>query len=588
MKKGASMTMKGARATTPANTPKFLKVMKKKSISTIASIARRVLMKKKTISTITNMAKATSVNDSFASVKMQQEKTQNAKTSEPKVKVKSLLLTIKNKVKEQERAKAAALKKREQEKAEEMERRRRLSPEARQLEDMVAKNFPMVAQKIVEFDNAERLAKVQVEETNNAPRPSQCSHGVQENAVRDNAVEVGMQVFKNAWLEFVFERDRGHGNGEHREDRASCFQEKQIAEEYGELKTTLLNLLPWVGTLEACGNYHALERHGYKPPHHLEKGETHYNLLGALNTGKDFGLPNLEKLLGARIACLRSKPDFRAFEAFCAMLAAMSGRKEKNFLELFCTLNDIDAEVKKKPGCKTHTARRKEEVRKLIERESHYGFGFFAHFIVKTNASIRTAFAGGPLSPMPVSCMITQRMPFFDVVASEDGTNGDAPIQGAACKYSWCVQEGTEFAFQLANFAESDDHTNRKQREPAADLKPDPVLRALMLDRSKMCVHLDVICSLAPRDVAKADGHSEIVKAELEMLMRESKSRGEAVAFTLGSDRPHLLAEKVYMRKPIGNYGLRCGYIRWRLSSDHAWSRESPWEERACMMLQMP
>jgi hypothetical protein len=270
-------------------------------------------------------------------------------------------------------------------------------------------------------------------------------------------------------------------------------------------------------------------------------------------------------------------------------MASMSARREKCFLELFETGRDIEAEIKDIPGCKTKgSARRKEEIRKAVEKESYYGFGFFAHFIVKTNAKIRTAFIGGPSAPMPVSCMITQRMSLFDVLASESGDNGDAPLLGPAGKWKWCVQDGTEFAFQEANFAESDDHKNRKQRESAALLKPDASLRALLLNRSAMVVHLDVICSLAPRDLAKKDGHSEIVKAELERLMRECKSRGEAVVFTLGSDRPHLLAEKVYMRKPIGNYGLRCGYVRWRASADEPWSRELGWEARPCIMLQMP
>jgi hypothetical protein len=42
-------------------------------------------------------------------------------------------------------------------------------------------------------------------------------------------------------------------------------------------------------------------------------------------------VPALEKVMGASLACLRMDPKFRALEAFSAMMAVLSARKEKSF-----------------------------------------------------------------------------------------------------------------------------------------------------------------------------------------------------------------------------------------------------------------
>ena len=46
--------------------------------------------------------------------------------------------------------------------------------------------------------------------------------------------------------------------------------------------------------------------------------------------------------------------------------------------------------------------------------------------------------------------------------------------------------------------------------------------------------------------VCKSNSLNKIVTAELANLLREAKARGEAVVFSLGSENPHKLAERVH------------------------------------------
>jgi len=326
-----------------------------------------------------------------------------------------------------------------------------------------------------------------------------------------------------------------------------------------------------------------MEFQGHQAPEHLEQGREHYMLLGARLAQ---GMPELEKLLGARLACLRKKPSFRALEALCAMMAVLSARKEKSFLELFGTREDIEDKLKKIPSCKSKTSiQRKLEIQKFLENESSYGHGYFAHYTVKPDATLRIAFAPGKLKSTPASLVITERLPLFDCLGSPNDDNADAPLRGLAKTKKWCMQPGTEFAFQVAN-TEMDEE-ERTSRVAAADLEADAKLRELLLS-GKHVVYLEVVAALAPRDVSREQGHSAIIKAELTNVMREAKNRGEAVVLALGSDSPHTLAQKVYLRQPISDYGLQCGYLRWRASSELPWAREQSWDNRSCLCLQMP
>merc|ERR1711924_361099 len=98
---------------------------------------------------------------------------------------------------------------------------------------------------------------------------------------------------------------------------------------------------------------------------------------------------------------------------------------------------------------------------------------------------------------------------------------------------------------------------------PTQHLRAEPKIRELI--RSKVpVVMLDVIAALAPRECAAEHGLSEIVKAELTALLRQAHADGKAVVFMLGGNKPQTLAQKVYLKPPSTDNGLRCGYLRWR------------------------
>jgi hypothetical protein len=246
-------------------------------------------------------------------------------------------------------------------------------------------------------------------------------------------------------------------------------------------------------------------------------------------------------------------------------------------------------ELLQKKGLKVqskNSAQRKEQIQLWLEKQYYQGYGFFAHHLVKSYATIRVAFKPSVPAPLAVSVIVTERISLFDALGSPD--TGDGSFIGAAKSYGWCNQEGTQFAFQEAKLGiPEDSEDNKNLRMPTEELQASQELRELLLSK-KPIVYLEVIAALAPREVAKNEGLSAIVIAELTKLMRDAKSRGEAVLFCLGSDTPHKLAEKVYLRKPIGDYGLRCGYFRWRTSSDLPWAREAPWQNRPCHCFQMP
>jgi hypothetical protein len=395
---------------------------------------------------------------------------------------------------------------------------------------------------------------------------------------RDKAVEVALSMFKEAWVAFAIDRDASTAaDRETREDLASAKREAALDKDYGKVKAALLNLLPWLGRLKPSASkgcdYHIVEFNGLSPPPHVEESIRHLKM---------------DKLLGARLAHLRKRDRFCVMEAFCALLAIISARKERHWLEPFGCAEDIEWRVKKKPGCKSKkSARRRDAVRAYIENECKKSSGYFATYLCQSIATIRTTFALRSNALVPASLIICERLTLHDAVGNVHGDDGDAPLFAEARSLEWCTKPGTQFAFQLANLDEEEDPSNRNYRVPVADLQPDSKLRDLLLSRRPV-VYLQVVAALAPRDVAKKQGLSEIVKAELTKLMRDAKRRGEAVVMAMGSDKPHTLAQKVYIRKPISDYGLRCGYLRWRASADVPWRRERQYDDRTCLCLQMP
>jgi hypothetical protein len=396
------------------------------------------------------------------------------------------------------------------------------------------------------------------------------------------------------WIDFVFEYDRGNADGDDRDDRAAAYMETVVAERYEELRTAMTDLLLFLPALQpnggVGGDYTVFEVDGYQPPQHLQKGESTWRLLAAQYPS--CGVPALEKVMGASLACLRRDPKFRALEAFAAMMAVISARKEKSFLEVFETRKELEQEMKKlqKKGMMVQSktsVERKKQIRIWLEKQFYQGYGYFAHNLVKSHANMRVSFKPQTgLAPLPVSVIVTERITLFDALGSPD--TGDGSFIGPAKSLKWCSQEGTQFAFQEAKLGPKECPEEAKNNRLAIEeLQPNDDLRSLLLS-GKPIVYLEVTAAFAPREVAKREGLSAIVIAELAKLMRDAKSRGEAVLFCLGSDSPHKLAEKVYLRNPIGEHGLKCGYFRWRKSADVPWAREALWEDRPCHCFQMP
>lgn len=550
-----------------------------------ATKAAHKVMKKKTISSIGVRAKI------FESQGKLLRKKQQVKAVPLRLKVKKAATKAKNpeqlhmeKEKQKRKAEIAAGNAKEE---------ALLSPEAvqqkRKLESLLAKDFQQVIKKVVQ-DNEEDFER-QAEEQAEAMDTSEALSEEQLSEL-NRAVEVAVKIYKDMWIDFIFEYDRTNGDGDDRDDRAAEYMERVVTERYEEFRAAMTALLPFVPPLQqnaGVGDYTVFEVDGYPVPERLKKGASNWRLLAAQypTTGE----PALEKVMGASLACLRRDAKFRALEAFSAMMAVISARKEKSFLEVFETRKELESEMKRlqKKGLKIQSktsAQRKDEIRKWLDKQYYMGYGYFAHYLVKPHATMRVAFKHGVPAPMPVSVIATEYLTLFDALGGPD--TGDGSFIGPAKSFTWCSQKGTEFAFQEANLGIPEKIANAKKlRVAIEDLKPDPAIRELLLNRKKI-MYLEVTAALAPRDVAKRDGLSAIVIAELAKLMADAKDRGEAVLFCLGSDSPHKLAEKVYLRKPIGDHGLRCGYFRWRKSADVEWAREALWEDRPCHCLQMP
>lgn len=124
-------------------------------------------------------------------------------------------------------------------------------------------------------------------------------------------------------------------------------------------------------------------------------------------------------------------------------------------------------------------------------------------------------------------------------------------------------------------------------RQSTRRLEADAALLRLLKSRRPV-IMLDAVAALAPRAQARHHKISCVVKMELAKLLRDAKERGLAVVFMLGGDSPHVLAEKVYLRPAFTDYGLRCGYLRWRERDADSWAREKAEEKRVCIGLQMP
>lgn len=388
----------------------------------------------------------------------------------------------------------------------------------------------------------------------------------------DEALEQAFRIFKRAWEAYALDRDRKN------EDHADLQAEDWVAENYGELRDVLLDLLPWIGHMkadEAGGDYDVIHFQGFKtPPQILQAAK----LVQGTKQVKE------EELLAAQMQHMRtSSEQSKAWEGLSAVLAALSSRKEKTWLEPHDTEKHIEKRIKDYPKCKDRRSeKRKDAIREILAEYCSKGYGYFAHALAHPASKLRLTFARGEARPLPATFMITQVMPLWEAFQAMDD-NG--PFTGAAMSRAWCLQAGREFALQELQFGYEEGSI--KERQHVASLKPDTKLRALLRSTTPV-LYLDSIAALAPREVCRKQGLSDIVKAELATLLREAKSRKQAVVFFLGSDSPHKLAEKVYLRPPLADFGLRCGCLRWRESADAPWAREMVGLDRLTLCLQMP
>jgi hypothetical protein len=374
-----------------------------------------------------------------------------------------------------------------------------------------------------------------------------------------------MHLYREALAAYALERDL---NGEEKADESA---ESWAMEHYEEMKNAILGLLPWAGAIDAStsGPYDILEFQGRKTTRlHLCKSQL-----------EQFRAHGAQE---------------QAWEALCAVFAAISSRREKVWLEEFVMTPFLDEVLETLSGCKSkHSVKRKAAIREFVTTFVENGAGAFARTLIDPNILHRVTFARGPTGPLPATSMTTRRIPLWDALQAMDDRG---PLRGEAADKRWCWGADRQFALQDLQYGQDEAnklrmdkglYTSRNERMHVKDLKPDPKLREL-LHSKKPVVYLDTLASLAPRRVCKSQGLSEIVTMELATLFREAKARGEAVVFSMGSTNPHKLAEKVYLRAPLADYGMRCGCLRWRASSEVPWAREVMWDDRHTLCLQMP
>lgn len=401
--------------------------------------------------------------------------------------------------------------------------------------------------------------------------------GHQPDHELQKAVDVALQTFTDALTAYILERDRWLNNVDAESDsdeaeieadlKADLVAEQWATEHYDEIKNTMLSLLPWAGDLEPSkgGAYDVVQFHGCK------------------TTSKELSKEELQHF--------RAKgPRARAWEGLCALMAAIANRKEKVWLELHDVNSLLDPLLEDLPLNKSKpSARRIAAIRKGMPGVVEDGAGAFAEYLIDPRSVHRLTFVRGPTGSLPTTYMTTRRMTLWDALKTMDD---GGPLRAAAADKEWCLAAGRQFALQDFRYehdynkAAEEGHTP-KERLHVKDLKPDRKLRDLLRSNKKV-VLLDTLAALAPREIWKKQGFSEIVQTELATLYREAKERGEGVVFSMGSSNVHKLAHKVYLRPPLADYGMRCGNLRCRESAEAPWARELRWDERIALCLQLP
>lgn len=373
----------------------------------------------------------------------------------------------------------------------------------------------------------------------------------------DEAVAQAKRLFTDAYTAYALDIDlRGT-------TPAQLCAEAWARDNYVAMKEVLLSLLAWTGKMnDAPGGYKIIKFQGIK------------------GTRYDVSKTQLQRLR-------KEGPRAKAWEALCAVLAAISSRSEKIWLECHDLRDDIKTELKKITRCSNIlSSRRRDAIRKVVPKLVDNGAGFFASYLIDPRAVHHVTFAQQPHGLLPATSMIIRRMPLWDALKTMDY---EGPLTGAAKQKRWCFAAGREFTLQDIHFGEDDDPKKElwERRVDVKNLQPDPQLRDLLCSKTPVIL-LDTLAALAPRKVCKEQELSRIVHAELANLYATAKAQGEAVVFHVASDDPHKLVQRVYLRKPLADHGMRCGCLRWRESAKAAWAREFRSDERVHICLQMP
>lgn len=388
----------------------------------------------------------------------------------------------------------------------------------------------------------------------------------------DEAVKVAIGFYKELWTLQAIEEECGYPQDEDtREDRSGHACEEWAKENYEAIRAAANALLPWAGGLKPAGpgaNYDVLQFKGVKPPGSKQKPFAKKETKDEEQQIRDYR---------------NSSKQARSREALLSVCSALSCRREKLWSEL--SESDLVDIVKKSGLRRVKSNKMLSMIKHFVKEEMEKGNWCcqFASALVRAESYIRIACGRGVDSPILASILIVHRMPLWNVFEKMED---DTPFCGAATRQAWWKHNGREVAFQELNFAAEEDDM-RNERVAASKLKPDAGLKKLLQSQTPV-VYLDILAALSTREASKRYGLSDVVKGELAMLFKEAKAKKEAVIFVLGTDDPRKLAEKVYLRPPLSDCGLKCGFFRWRASADESWAREKEYSDRSTFMLQMP
>lgn len=377
-----------------------------------------------------------------------------------------------------------------------------------------------------------------------------------DKAKFDKTLKLARQIYEDIWANFLTNR---YWQGE---EKASELAEVEVSEQYEKACNAFMELLPWVKS-ERCKE--------------MGDGSTNYTML------QFQGSRSKQRDLFRALEHLREEStQGQAREALCAILAVLSSRKEKTWLDGIETETALKEELKwqrNKPD------KLREEVSDFLSRKVR---GYFARKLVDPRAIFRIALASNTVGLRPASLMVTYHLPLQDAFKRMDD---EGPLEDRPC--SWFLKASRQFALQ--DISKGVKQGDKNERKHAWKLKPEPKIKELLCGR-KPVVFLDALAALAPRKLAKEQKLSNIVQLELAALLHQAKAQGQAVVFMLGGKESHKLAEKVYLQPPFTDTGLRCGYLRWRESPWQPWARSNaPWareklryEYRMCIGLQLP